>query len=131
MSLYHKGQSDRKSFSTVAKNYVPVKRADKPHIITSLLTLASGNMSSVMTGTNAQHECAEIFHPYLYPDYGVYQYINKDSVGIRLVEYAFAKSDFTIAEWATINNTIRNRRAYINGLIDTPSVIQLLHGSLP
>jgi hypothetical protein len=83
-----------------------------------------------MTGTNAQHEFAEIFHPYLYPDYVVYQYINKDSVGIRLVEYAFAKSDFTVAEWATINNTIRNRRAYINGLIDPLSVIQLLHGSL-
>jgi hypothetical protein len=130
MSLYHKGQSDRKSFSTVAKHYVPVKRADKPHTIASLLTLASGNMSSVMTGTNAQHEFAEIFHPYLYPDYVVYQYINKESVGIRQVECAFAKSDFTINEWNTISRTITNRRSYVNGVVDTPSVIQLLHGSL-
>jgi hypothetical protein len=70
MSFYHNRQAQRKYFlSQVANRYIPTKRVDKPHIIFSILALASENISSAISGTQAQHEFAEIFHPYLYPEY--------------------------------------------------------------
>jgi hypothetical protein len=130
-SMYIKHSKPRdKSFSQVAKKYSPAKRADKPHIISSILSLASENMSSCASGTEACHEFAEIFHPYLYPDYVVYQYINKDRRGTRQIECAFDKSEFTVGEWDMISKAVRNRRAFFNGVVKTSSVIELSHGSL-
>jgi hypothetical protein len=130
MSLYHDNQFNRKSFSTAAKTYTPAERADKPDIVLSILALASENISYVMTGSETRHEFAEIFHPYLYPEYIVYNYINKDSVGIRQVEGAFSKSDFTDDEWNTISKAATNRRACINGAVISASVIELSRGAL-
>jgi hypothetical protein len=113
-------QSNRKQFfSTVAKNYSPAKRADKPDIIFSILALASKNISSVMTVNHARHDFAEIFHPFKYPEHIVYNYINKDSVGIRQMEYAFSKSDFTDDEWNAISKAARNRRTCFNGVVQS------------
>jgi hypothetical protein len=122
--------SHSKSFSQVAKHYIPAKRADKPHIIFSILALASEKFFSVMSGTQTQHEFGEIFHPYLYPDYIVYQYINKDSAGTRQIECAFIKSDFSADEWSAISEAVSDRRAYINGAVKLSSVIGLSHGAL-
>jgi hypothetical protein len=124
--------SDAQSFSTqVAKKYVSVRRADNPHVISSIFSIASENICYCMSGTQTQHEFAEIFHPYLYPDYIVYQYINKTGAVTRRVEFAFAKSEFTDEEWSTISAAVNNRRAFINGVFRSkPSVIELSYGSL-
>jgi hypothetical protein len=124
-------QERRKHFlSTVVKHYPPTKRADKPDIIFSILALASDNISSVMSDTHAQHEFAEIFHPYLYPEYIVYNYIKKNSAGTRQIECAFPKSEFSADEWSTISKAASNRRACINGAVISSAVIDLSHGAL-
>jgi len=84
-----------------------------------------------MSGTQDRNEFAEIFRPYLYPDYIVYQYINKNRAVTRQVEFAFAKSEFTAEEWSTITTAVNNRRAFINGVFrPQPSVIELSYGAL-
>jgi hypothetical protein len=124
MSFYHNRQERRKQFfSTVAKNYLPAKRADNPDIIFSILALASNNISSAMSGTHAQHEFVEIFHPYLYPENIVYHYINKDSAGTRQIECAFPKSEFSADEWASISGTASNRRARIKSAVLSRGVL--------
>jgi len=117
-------QERRKHFlSTVVKHYPPTKRADKPDIIFSILALASDNISSVMSDTHAQHEFAEIFHPYLYPEYIFYHYINKDSAGTRQIECAFPKSEFSPDEWASISGAASNRRARIKSAVLSRGVL--------
>jgi hypothetical protein len=122
-------QSTRKHFLIQeAKNYIPAKRADKPAIILSILALASENISSVMTGSDTQHQFAEIFHPFKYPDLIVYNYLNKDPAVTRRVECAFSKSEFSTDEWSAISKAASNRRACINGVIrPSSSVIELSH----
>jgi hypothetical protein len=130
MPYYHNRHFRRKYFlSQVPKRYIPAKRADRPHIIFSILALASENISSAISGTQAQHEFAEIFHPYLYPEYILYNYINNDSAGIRQIECAFAKSEFSAYEWSTIGKAVSNRRACISGAVISSSVIELSHGA--
>jgi hypothetical protein len=131
MSFYHNRQARRKYYlSLVAKRYIPAKRADKPDIIFSIFALASENISFVISGTHAQREFAEIFHPYLYPEYIVYNYINKDSARIRQIECVFLKSKFYANEWSTISKAASNRPACINGAVISSSVIELSLGAL-
>jgi hypothetical protein len=128
MSFYHSRQARRKYFSPqVAKRYIPAKRADHPGIIFSILTLASENISTVMSGTQTQHKFAEIFHPSKYPDFIVYNYVNKDSAGTRQIECAFSKSEFSADEWFTISKAVSNRRACINGAVLSSSATDQSH----
>jgi hypothetical protein len=128
MSFYHSRQARRKHFSSqVAKRYIPAKRADNSDIIFSILALASENISTAMSGTQTQHEFAEIFHPYLYPEYIVYTHINKDIAGTQQTECAFPKSE---DEWSTISKAASNRRACTSGAVIFSPVIELSLGAL-
>lgn len=106
-----------------AKTYVPTKRANKPDITSSILALASANISSAMTGATTRHQFAEIFHPVKYPNLIVYQYINKTRTGPRQVKYAFSKEDFSVGEWSVITKAVTNRHAYINGAVTSSPII--------
>jgi hypothetical protein len=96
-----------------AKDYTPVDRAEKPHIVYSIFALAKAGKSSIMTGNSLDHEFAEIFHPTKYPDYIVYNYIRKFFNEMQQVEYAFRKSDFSDEEWASISKAATNREKVV------------------
>jgi hypothetical protein len=131
MPFYHNRQARRKYYlSLVAKRYIPAKRADKPRSIFSILASASENISSVMSSIHAQHKFAEIFHPSKYRDFIVYNYVNKDTTGIRQIECAFPKSGFYANEWSTISKAASNRRACTNGAVISSPVIELSLGAL-
>jgi hypothetical protein len=83
-----------------------------------------------MSGTQTQHEFAEIFHPYLYPEYIVYTHINKDIAGTQQTECAFPKSELSPDEWSTISIAASNRRACTNGAVISSPVIELSLGAL-
>jgi hypothetical protein len=100
----------------VAKDYEPVPRADKPHIIKSIMALATHNLSACVTGFHEQHEFAEIFTPTKYPTTMiVYHYVKRDFSGYKEVEYAFHKDDFTDEEWRVIFAAAEGKRQNING----------------
>ena len=120
MPLYHASQARRKRFvSTVAKHYISAKRADKPDIVFSVLALASETISAAMSGNHARHQFVGISHPYLYHEYIVYNYINKDRGGTPQIECSFSKSDLTDDEWNINSKAAHNRRTCVNGVVES------------